>query len=145
MIGVVFYSTISDARRALLNRPENGWSTFDWSCAYMAVTADFPGNAPGPKAVEAALDHQLYEPAAWLDATHAEEVWRKLQNIERGWAEAGEAVPLTTFPRSMMIGDLVAWESGAVEIAARCGFEPMPEAIGRRLTALMPGGAPWAA
>lgn len=65
----------------------------------------------------------LFVKAAELDATDAEVVWTKLQNIYDSWANDPEIICFTNKPRSMDVGDIIVWEDGTAEMCDSIGFE----------------------
>lgn len=122
----VFFLRLTDEQRAELNG--GGWNG-DIGRRYLAAKDG---------AVDANLD--LFEHAATVDAHDAhdaESIWAELQNVFDNWAERRErhepvtvVEVLTTFPRSMDVGDFVLWEDGRRERVADAGFEQLPEVAG---------------
>lgn len=55
---------------------------------------------------------RLFKPAARVscDSKDAELVWATLQNIHASWTERNGIKTLTSFPRSMDVGDVVMWD-----------------------------------
>lgn len=109
---LVFYRHLNDEQTAQLNR--EGWSS-DIGRAYL--------NARDGKYADA-QKLGLMQPAARLEAEHAEMVWVLLQNTDKAWSAQTDIECLTTFPRSMDVGDVIVWNDGAMERCASIGFEP---------------------
>jgi hypothetical protein len=71
----------------------------------------------------------LMKLATEVEADDAEDIWKALQNLDRPWSEALPVPVLTTFPRSMDVGDIVLWADGRAERVASIGFEPVDAAF----------------
>ena len=125
----VYFVEMSEAERGALN------SGGTWDCpigrAYMAAR---DGNYSTSEA------RALLKPAAIMDAKDAESVWVRLQNLETAWATVLE--PLTRFPRSMDLGDVIHWADGRAEYVAAVGFKPAALAFTETGGVILPQGEP---
>lgn len=95
----VYFVELTEAQRTKLNR--DGWGS-DIGKAYLrAQQGD----------VDATNDFLLVE-AVSGDFESAEFAFWELQNLDTPWSENPELSVSTTFPRSMMVGDVIEWETG---------------------------------
>jgi hypothetical protein len=120
----VYYTVISEPRRQALNGPEGDWSKWGWSRAFAELTTVGSRSIEEEaRLVEDAIALDLYEPAARMKARGAEGVFCELQNLTHGgWAAKRWITPLTSFTRSMSVGDVIVWDDGQAELCRRVGF-----------------------
>ena len=108
----IFYVDLTPAQRDELNAG-------DWSS---------PIGRAYLRAQDGKIDdsnRHLLRLAAVGDFCNAEQAFCALQNIEEPWTRNPNLTCYTDFPRSMSVGDLVAWADGEVERCASLGFEPI--------------------
>jgi hypothetical protein len=146
MRATVYYVTLTNDQAAVVNGPEEqggGWSG-EIGRAYMAAKMD----GDYTKAIELGMVQPAARTAIHGDddfdprgGTANEIVWRRLQNIEEPWKAKADTIQcLTSFPRSMDVGDLIVWaadeEAGYPETIMRV------ESIGFHVANLSPGQLP---
>jgi len=108
MRATVFFITLDDFQSAEVNA--KGWGGSVAGRAYMEATCKAN---PVP-----ALAWGMYQPAASGDFESADDAFRMLQNLETSWRWRWEHLIHchTNRPRSMMVGDLVRWDDGRIEV-----------------------------
>lgn len=115
----VYYLKLTDEQRTEIN-DGGGWAS-PVGRAYQAPK--FAKEGEEAKAVKQACAFGLYEAAAEIDGDDPEAVWMALQNLHDPWTATIK--PLTDFPRSMDVGDLIVWDDGRIEMVASVGFRPV--------------------
>lgn len=112
MQATIFYVDLTPAQRDEL-------SAGDWSS---------PIGTAYLRAQDGKIDadnRHLLRVAARGDFSNAEQAFCMLQNLDEPWTANPNLTCYTDFPRSMSVGDLVAWEDGEIERCASIGFEPI--------------------
>ena len=85
---------------------------------------------PNDDSIDKAIQAGLYEKAAVVSfdvrQPDAEMVWTTIQNLDEPWTKSPNVEVITTFPRSMMVGDIIYdHDADAWAFVASFGFEPV--------------------
>ena len=89
----------------------------------MSVTYPF-----GERKYDGAIEFDLYEKVARLNADNVEEIFNLLQNWNEPWSENSEIEALTYHTRSMSVGDIVLNKNtGEYSVVASIGFDPVTD------------------
>ena len=118
MYASVYFVQLTAAQRDELNDRNNGGWGSELGQRYLA--------AKDGQIDETNFD--LLELAATGGFSNAEDVWVRLQNVERSWddspANNNAGIKChTRQPRSMDVGDIVVWSDGRRERCADAGFD----------------------
>lgn len=128
----LYYLTLSDEQIAKVN--SEGWGAIE-GC-YLQASMGYDAQKQ-VEAVVAANAAGLYQFIGTVKTDTAEQVFKFTQNLsEIGWVEEGlgsgfllgtegeglEKTGTCYAARSMMVGDVIVWENGKVEVCASCGF-----------------------
>jgi hypothetical protein len=105
----VYYVELTETMRTILNR--DGWSSFIGKAYLRAQDGDIDET-----------NEFLLVKAGSGKFENAEAVFVGFQNLTTPWSENPEISVSTTFPRSMMVGDVIEWSTGHRQRCIAIGF-----------------------